>query len=217
MRLFLASQSPRRLELLRQLGYTPISLAPAAGAETEALEQELPGEDPTAYVMRVALLKLKRGVQTLAALPELKAGSHDLILAADTTVALRGEILGKPGSPDQAEATLRKLSGKTHQVHTAVACCRFGEGRPIHALASADVRFAALSEDWIQAYVTSQEPMDKAGSYAIQGLAAAMIPEIQGSYSAIVGLPLFETYRLIEGLRDVGGMPVQQHHSRATL
>jgi septum formation protein len=162
----------------------------------EALERVLPGETPLAYVQRVTLLKLQHAK---AECTRLAWPSHP-ILCADTTVALGSHILGKPQNETEATDMLQRLSGQTHQVFTAIA---IANGRQIlRALSRSKVRFAPLSAQEIEAYVASQEPMGKAGAYGIQGLASGFIRSIQGSYSGIMGLPLFETTRLLRKVAE---------------
>jgi septum formation protein len=191
--LYLASQSPRRSQLLDQIGVRHKLLLPDAAEDAEGLELVLPGESPTAYVQRVTELKWRAAVERhrrrgLAAGP---------ILCADTTVALGRRILGKPADAAQAMQMLSDLSGREHRVLTAVVV---GKGRHMRsALSVSRVRFDRLSVAWIKAYVASGEPMGKAGSYAIQGRAAGRVAGISGSYSGIMGLPLRETAQLIEG------------------
>lgn len=196
--IYLASQSPRRRQLLEQLGVSHELLLPNAAGDiaedAEAIEAELPGEDPQAYVQRVTAGKLDAAVarharRSLPAAP---------ILCSDTTVALGSIILGKPADADDARRILRLLSGTEHQVLTALAL-QNGELR-LQALSVSTVRFAAMSEAQIDAYVVTGEPMGKAGAYGIQGRAAAHIAEIRGSYSAIMGLPVYETAGLLRQL-----------------
>ena len=197
----LASQSPRRRQLLEQLGasmgFEVVLLAPNADEDAEALEQVLPGERPEDYVERVTLLKLEAGI---ARLRKRYAGNQQAwpILASDTTVALSDEILGKPEDAKDARRMLTRLSGRSHWVHTAVAVA-FGprEQQVVKALSSSKVEFAELSEAWIDWVIQTGEPMDKAGAYAIQGHAASMIKRIDGSPSGIMGLPLHETRQLL--------------------
>jgi len=199
-RVYLASQSPRRRTLLQQLGISPIVLLPPPFTDPEALEESLPEESPVDYVQRVTRLKLQTGIATLtknAKTATVTTTANDLILAADTTVALDHEILGKPRSPEDAKAMLSRLSGKIHQVHTAVAVSSADGTNSRHLTVSSEVEFAPLDAKWIDRYVASGEPMDKAGAYGIQGAAGAMIPRISGSYSAIMGLPLYETLMLL--------------------
>ena len=191
--LYLASQSPRRSQLLDQIGVRHNLLLPDAAEDAEGLELVLPGESPTSYVQRVTELKWRAAVERhrqrgLAAGP---------ILCADTTVALGRRILGKPVNAADACEMLAALSGREHRVLTAVVV---GKGRHMRsALSVSRVRFDRLSAAWIKAYVASGEPMGKAGSYAIQGRAAGRVAGISGSYSGIMGLPLRETAQLIEG------------------
>jgi septum formation protein len=194
-RIYLASQSPRRRQLLQQLGLSPTVLLPSPYVDAEALEATRDDESPIDYVQRVTRLKLEAG---LAAVAKTATTVTDLVLAADTTVALGNEIFGKPQSPEAAKTMLARLSGKVHQVHTAVAVCTADGKNPRHQVVSSEVEFAALDPKWIDRYVASGEPMDKAGAYGIQGAAGAMIPRISGSYSAIMGLPLYETLMLIK-------------------
>ena len=189
--IYLASQSPRRSQLLTQLGIAHELLLPGADEDAEALEVVLPQEAPKVYVQRVTQLKLQ------AALVRLKQRGLPLapVLCSDTTVALGRTIFGKPEDAADAGRMLRALSGQTHRVITAVAV---GLGdRVLAACSESRVTFAALSELEISAYVASGEPMGKAGAYAVQGGAAAFISKISGSYSGIMGLPLFETSQLL--------------------
>lgn len=189
--IYLASQSPRRRQLLEQLGVRHELLLPDAGEDAEALEAALPGEAPAAYVRRVTGLKLD------AALARLKRRGLPPapVLCSDTTVALGRTIYGKPADAKDAARMLRELSGATHRVLTAVAVQR-GRRRG-EALSDSRVTFAALTPACIRAYVAGGEPMGKAGAYAIQGAAGAFISHISGSYTGIMGLPLYETARLL--------------------
>ena len=189
--IYLASQSPRRSQLLDQLGVAHQLLLPSAQEDSEALEMVLPGETPRDYVQRVTVLKLG------AALVRLKRlGLPDApVLCADTTVALGDDILGKPADAQDAQRMLAHLSGRTHQVFTAVVLA-WG-GQVAQACSASDVVFAALAPEAIARYAETGEPMGKAGAYAVQGKAAAFIERIDGSYSGIMGLPLFETARLL--------------------
>jgi septum formation protein len=181
---YLASQSPRRAQLLSVLGVSHRPLLADAGEDAEQLEAVRPDDLPHAYVARVALLKLDaaRRRLRLRRLPEAP------ILTADTTVAIGRRILGKPADPDEAIAMLQALSGRTHRVLTALAV----SSGPLHFIETSvsRVRFAALSAASIRRYVATGEPRDKAGAYAVQGRIAAFIEHIEGSYSGIVGLPL---------------------------
>ena len=191
---YLASKSPRRRELLTQAGVAHEVLASqAAGGVDLVDETPHPGEIPASYVQRVAREKAAAGHQQVArqALPP-----HP-VLAADTTVAVEGRILGKPESAAAARAMLRDLSGRTHQVYTAVAVA--WNGRMDVALSESNVRMRKLSEAEIAHYVGTGEPLDKAGGYGVQGRAAIFIERIEGSYSGVMGLPLFETAKLLSG------------------
>lgn len=192
--IYLASQSPRRSQLLDQLGVPHRLLLPQADENAEQLELVRPGEPPSRYVQRVTLLKLDAAVSRLARLGLPLAP----VLCADTTVALGSRILGKPVDATDAQYMLQTLSGRTHRVLTAVAV-QSGPQR-MHRLSISRVRFAQLTPLWIDAYVRSGEPMGKAGAYAIQGRAAAMIERISGSYSGIMGLPLHETEQILHAL-----------------
>ncbi len=189
--LYLASQSPRRRQLLAQIGVAPVLLLPDADEDAEALESVRPGELPAAYVQRVTLAKLQAAVARHAR-RGLAAGA---ILCADTTVALGRRILGKPADAREAEATLALLSGRTHRVLTAVAL-QAGRRR-WQALQVSHVRFAPLPPAVVRAYVAGGEPFGKAGSYAIQGALAGWVAHISGSHSGIMGLPLHETAQLL--------------------
>ena len=190
--LYLASQSPRRQELLRQIGARLELLLPDADEDAESLEAALPGETPDDYVQRVCALKAQAAVRRRIArqLPALP------ILTSDTTVCLGGEILGKPADAADAHRMLRAMSGRDHRVLTAVTVVT-AEGHPMHALSISDVRFAVLTDNDIARYIASGEPFGKAGAYGIQGRAAAFVAHISGSYSGIMGLPLFETAALL--------------------
>ena len=195
--IYLASQSPRRRQLLEQLGVRHELLLPAADEDSEALEVVLPGEAPSTYVQRVTGRKLdaalaRLGQRGLAAAP---------VLCSDTTVARGRTIYGKPADAADAARMLRDLAGTTHRVLTAVAV-QAGRRR-LHALSDSRVTFAPLTSRQIAAYVATGEPMGKAGGYAVQGRAAAHIARISGSYTGIMGLPLFETAQLLRaaGLR----------------
>ena len=192
---YLASQSPRRAQLLDQLGVHHRPLLPDPGEDAEALEAERSTELPLDYVQRVTRLKLDEARRRLRRrrLPPAP------ILCADTTVALGQRILGKPEDAADAGAMLRALSGRSHRVMTAVAVLA---GTQVFLETSISrVRFAELSETTIQRYVESGEPMGKAGAYAIQGRIAAWIAHIEGSHSGIMGLPLHETTTLLARAR----------------
>lgn len=189
--LYLASQSPRRRQLLEQWGLRCELLLPDPHEDAEGLEVVRPNEAPATYVRRVTRLKLEHAVARLQR-RGLPAGP---VLCADTTVALGRQILGKPESPDHAALILRQLSGQKHQVLTAVALHH--QGRMHQALSRSTVQFSALTEAQIAHYVASGEPMGKAGAYGIQGLAGLLIARISGSYTGIMGLPAFETAQLL--------------------
>lgn len=189
---YLASQSPRRRQLLEQIGVRYELLLPTPDEDAEALEMVLPGETPLSYVKRVTQLKLEAAMQRLKT-RNLPKGP---VLCADTTVALGREILGKPDSAQDALRILKKLSGNTHRVLTAVA---IGEGkRRVSNVSISSVTFASMTSAEMKAYVASGEPIGKAGAYGVQGLAAAHISVIKGSYTGIMGLPLFETADLLK-------------------
>ena len=187
-RIVLASASPRRAELLEAAGIA-FDVAPADVDETAHA-----GESPETYVRRVARAKACAIGQRLP---------HRVVLAADTTVVVGGEMLGKPADEEDAKRMLRLLSGRVHEVMTAVALHRGAEGSPQVALSRTDVEFAALSEQEIAWYVATGEPRDKAGAYAIQGYASRFVTRIAGSYSNVVGLPIALVYEMLEasGLR----------------
>ncbi|HNT40203.1 MAG TPA: Maf family protein [Rubrivivax sp.] len=201
---YLASQSPRRAQLLAQIGVAYEPLLPGADEDAEGLEHERAGELPLAYVQRVTLAKLEaaRRRRVRRGLPPAP------ILVADTTVALGRRILGKPQGAEHAQRMLQALSGRTHRVLTAVAVAvaedAGPDGAPWQALETSvsRVRLAPLSDDLIAAYVASGEPFGKAGAYAIQGRIAAWVEHLAGSYSGVMGLPLFETARLLARLQN---------------
>jgi len=191
--IILASASPRRAELLQQIGLS-FSVCPADIDETPA-----PDETPEQYVERLAREK---------ALAVAESSPECLVLGSDTSVVLDGVILGKPSGPADARETLTRLSGAGHQVVTAVALVT--EGQCQSSLVITEVCFRELSAEEIEAYVASGEPMDKAGSYGIQGLGGIFVNELRGSYSAVVGLPLQETAALLAG----AGYPVWKNWPR---
>ncbi|MFZ4288912.1 Maf family protein [Variovorax sp. HJSM1_2] len=192
--IYLASQSPRRRQLLEQLGVAHELLLPDADEDAEGLELAMLNEAPSAYVKRVTGLKLD------AAVARLKRRKLPMapILCSDTTVAMGRSIFGKPENGADAQRMLSELAGKTHRVLTAVALQH--RGKRLQALSDSRVRFAPLTKAQIQGYVASGEPMGKAGAYAVQGAAAAFISHISGSYSGIMGLPMFETADLLRQL-----------------
>lgn len=183
-RLVLASASPRRKALLQQLGVEfevqPVDM-------DESLQ---PGEGVLEHVQRLAIEKARLGFSQVA------LAANDLaVLAADTVVEVDGEVLGKPENYGQAAAFLARLSGKKHKVHTAIAIVT--ADRELTALSSSEVEFAQLTASQINAYIETGEPMDKAGAYAIQGLAARFVVNLNGSYSGVMGLPIYETANLL--------------------
>lgn len=191
---WLASQSPRRRELLAQIGVACEPLVSDAGEDAESLELEHPGETARAYVERVTGAKLRAAQRRLVARGLRQAP----ILCADTTVAIGRCILGKPADADDARRMLALLSGREHRVLTAVGV-RSASGRTVgQATSISRVRFAPLDAAAIDAYVASGEPFGKAGAYAIQGRAAAFVEAIHGSYTGIMGLPLHETSVLLQ-------------------
>jgi len=195
--IYLASQSPRRQELLKQIGVRFELLLPQADEDAESIEIPLPLENARAYVERVTLAKCEAAYARLQ-----KSGlPWAPILSADTTVSLPhqidGEILGKPTDAADAARILQMLSGKTHEVLTGVAVLAKPDELPLFLLQVSEVRFAQLSQEQIQAYIASKEPFGKAGAYGIQGRAAAFVSDIKGSYSGIMGLPLYETAQLL--------------------
>ena len=189
--IYLASQSPRRRQLLEQIGVRYELLLPGAGEDAEALEAHCRGELPADYVVRVTQAKLDAARQRWR-----RSGMQPApILCADTTVALGRDVLGKPADAAEAAATLTRLAGRTHRVITAVAIA--SGRRRWQAVSVSKVRFGAIPAEVIEAYVASGEPFGKAGAYAIQSAAAAWVERIEGSYSGIMGLPLFETAQLL--------------------
>jgi nucleoside triphosphate pyrophosphatase len=192
-RIYLASRSPRRRELLHQIGiaFEVLPLRHDLQHNVDVDETPLAGEVPNAYVMRIARAKAVAGWRQIIA--------HSLprhpVLAADTTVVLDDEIIGKPDNAEHARILLRRLSGKAHQVLTAIAVAY--ADRIETALSTSTVEFRELGNEEISRYVTSREPLDKAGAYAIQGRAAVFVRAMNGSYSGIMGLPLYEAAELL--------------------
>ena len=194
---YLASRSPRRRQLLRQIGVrcTLLQLRQSPPRGPDVDETPLPSEAAADFALRVAVAKARFGAALLVARRMPRAA----VLAADTVVALDGEILGQPADRDQAASFLRRLSGRSHEVRTVVA---LASGRPddaevLTAVSVSTVRFGVLSERQIERYCAGPEPYDKAGGYAIQGVAATFIEHLDGSYSGVMGLPLFETAQLL--------------------
>jgi septum formation protein len=211
--IYLASQSPRRQELLTQIGVQFELLLADSSEDAESLETQLPDEAALAYVERVTLAKLTAAKQRL----HVRGLPFAPILCADTTVTLtledqnEGEqgnqnksikeiILGKPTDHQDAKRILQLLSGKTHQVHTAVAVVgkpHINDDEPKLLVSSSQVTFKSLTDEEINAYISTNEPMGKAGAYGIQGIGGCLIKEISGSFSGIMGLPLYETSQLM--------------------
>ena len=184
--IFLASQSPRRAELLNQVGVEFNVHA------VDIDESKLPGEAVRDYVSRIAELK------ALQAFGEIEAESPAaIVVAADTTISLDGDIIGKPADSSQCRRILGKLSGREHRVLTAVVLVT--RDRIDRRLSESRVWFRSLTQREIEAYCDDPEPMDKAGAYAIQGRAAVFVSHLEGSYSSVMGLPLFETAELLRG------------------
>ncbi len=186
--LFLASKSPRRRQLLEQIG-----------VDFEILDVDVPelrgaGEPGIDYVSRVAREKAGAGLLQVVAVPGA------LVMGADTEVELDGEIFGKPADADDAAAMLKRLAGRTHRVISVVLC--INAGKEDHAVSVSEVSIAPLDRDCIEAYVTSGEAFGKAGAYAIQGHAAAFVSHLSGSYSGVMGLPLHETSLLLKRFRS---------------
>ncbi len=188
---YLASQSPRRRQLLEQLGVAYQLLLPDADEDAEALEVVFARETPLAYVQRVTQLKLDAALLRL----QRRGLPPAPVLCSDTTVALGRLILGKPVDAAEAIRMLGQLSGKTHRVLTAVALGSLLQR--VQTVSVSRVTFEAMTAEQIQAYVATGEPIGKAGAYGVQGRAAAHISHISGSYSGIMGLPLFETSQLL--------------------
>ena len=197
---YLASKSPRREELLRQLGveFTSLRLREASERERDIIEGARDAEPPRHYVERIARTKATVGWHRMLqrCLPPRP------VLGADTEVVLNDRIFGKPKDAADAAAMLAQLSGRTHQVLTAVALC--WEGSTVAEISTSSVTFRTIAPDEIERYVATGEPLDKAGGYAIQGRAATFVQRIDGSYSGIMGLPLYETASVLAGI----GFPV---------
>jgi septum formation protein len=196
--IYLASRSPRRRELLHQIGvrFETLLLRAAPGRGIDVDETQHANESAQGYAERVAAQKANFGRVVLAA----RSRIFRPVLAADTVVVLDGEVLGKPENPLQAARFLRRLSGQTHEVRTAVALAASPSpsAAPLLLSSVSRVRVRQLDDGQIERYCASNEPLDKAGGYAIQGRAAVFIERIEGSYSGVVGLPLFETAELLE-------------------
>jgi septum formation protein len=196
--IYLASRSPRRRELLAQVGvrYHLLLFRSRPDSPPDVDESILQNEQPDTYVERVARAKAQAGWRLL----RLRNLPFAPVLAADTTVALDGQMLGKPADRKEAAEMLAALSGRRHDVFTAVALMR--DERIDSAVSRSEVQFKQLSPEDIAQYIATGECDDKAGAYAIQGRAARFIMELRGSYSGVMGLPLFETSQLLDKLRD---------------
>jgi septum formation protein len=196
--IYLASQSPRRQELLKQIGVRFEMLSPSPDEDSESIENPLPQEKARVYVERVTLAK------SAAALARWEKSGLPWapILCADTTVSLpnhpNGEILGKPADATDAARILTMLSGKVHEVLSSVAVTTHPDKKPIQLTQVSEVKFTDISTEQINTYIASGEPFGKAGAYGIQGPGGAFIPSIKGSYSGIMGLPIYETQLLID-------------------
>lgn len=192
--IYLASGSPRRHALLEQMGVPHEVLhIPAPAGEDEP---QLPGEPPEIYVRRTAMEKVQRALAWFMQQPRGMRTPHAPILSADTTVILDGNVLGKPRDLDDAGAMLTKLAGREHAVHTAIV---LADGdRIIEDVSISLVRFKALTPQDIAEYCATGEPLGKAGSYAIQGRAGAFVAHLSGSYTGVMGLPVYETARLLQ-------------------
>lgn len=197
--LYLASKSPRRRELLTTIGVTDFEVMPVGMADVltfvEGDEEQLPGESAENYVIRTAREK------ALAAIAKIRAEGREPapVLAADTVVISDGIVLGKPADREEAHRFMQHLSGRTHEVRTAVWVGTDAENLA-SAVSVSRVTFTSLSEEQIERYIATDEPYDKAGGYGIQGLAGLFIARIEGSYTGIMGLPVFETGNLLRPL-----------------
>ena len=189
--LYLASRSPRRQELLRQVGLRFEPVAADVG------ERRSPGQSPADYAVAMALAKARAG----------RGAEPCPVLGADTDVVIDGRILGKPGDRSQALAMLRQLAGRTHEVYSGVAVVQ--DGRAETALSVTRVSFGPITEAQAQAYWDTAEPAGKAGAYAIQGYGAQFVKHLEGSYSGVMGLPLYETLQLLQqfGVHPAGRPP----------
>jgi septum formation protein len=196
MRLYLASRSPRRRELLHQIGidFDTVVFRDGKRADSETDETPQAGESPVDYVQRVTLAKAMHGLKIV----EERRLPMRPVLSADTTLELDGEIIGKPADMADAAAILRRLSGRTHRVLTGVAVDH--QGRTEYLLSTSEVRFRAIDDEEIRHYVMSGEPMDKAGAYGIQGRAGMFVEHLSGSYTGVMGLPVCETGELLKKL-----------------
>ncbi|HRK55918.1 MAG TPA: nucleoside triphosphate pyrophosphatase [Burkholderiaceae bacterium] len=196
--IYLASRSPRRRELLKQMGvrFEPLMLRLSQPRGPDLDEAQHRGETPEQYVQRVAFEKTQFGLRSLS----MRSLLPRPVLSADTVVILDDQILGKPANASEASEFMRQLSGRTHEVRTCVGVGMWdGQGRTqvLQATSITQVTFRKVSVDEIDRYCTTSEPYDKAGGYAIQGLAAVFVERLEGSYSGVVGLPIFETAQLL--------------------
>ena len=196
--IYLASRSPRRRELLKQIGiaFEVLILREHPGRGSDVDESQHPGESPDDYVRRVCCAKADAGWNRI----EQRALRRFPVLAADTVVCVDQQILGKPADRVDAARMLRALSGREHRVLTALALKM--DSRSEVAVSESRVRFCELAESEIAAYISTGEPTDKAGAYAIQGRAAAFVTELHGSYSGIMGLPLYETAQVLKNFKS---------------
>ena len=196
--IYLASRSPRRRELLKQIGvkFDPLLLrlaSPRGGPDVD--EARHSGESPADYVDRTAREKAAFGLKILS----MRSMIYRPVLAADTVVVVDDEVLGKPENTEEAASFMRRLSGRSHEVRTTIALAI--QGPVLSATSVSTVTFRALADAEINRYCATPEPYDKAGGYGIQGLAAVFIERIEGSYTGVMGLPLFETARLLSQAR----------------
>jgi len=192
--IYLASRSPRRRELLKQIGvkFDPLLLrlaSPRGGPDVD--EAQHSGESPADYVERTAREKAAFGLKVLS----MRSMLFRPVLAADTVVIVEGAVLAKPANPEEAAGFMRRLSGRSHEVRTSIALAI--QGPVLSATSVSTVTFRALDDAEITRYCATPEPYDKAGGYGIQGLAAVFVERIEGSYTGVMGLPLFETARML--------------------
>jgi septum formation protein len=199
--IYLASRSPRRRDLLKQIGvrFEPLITRLALPRGPDVDEVQHAGESPAVYVERVAREKAEFALKVLG----MRSMLVRPVLSADTVVVLDGATMGKPASAAEASLFLRQLSGTTHEVHTSVAVAQAigHKTKLVQGTSVSRVTFRALEDDEIASYVATGEPMDKAGAYGIQGYAGIFVERIEGSYTGVMGLPLYETAQL---LRQVG-------------
>jgi septum formation protein len=194
MRLFLASRSPRRRELLHQIGVVFDTLIFRDGQRADSATDETPrfNESPAAYVERIAKAKAQHGLKVVR---ERRLPPRP-VLSADTSLEFGGKIIGKPATLEEATSILRSLSGQTHRVLTGVAVTE--DWRTEYVLSTSEVRFRTIEDEEIRRYVLSGEPMDKAGAYGIQGRAGLFVEHLSGSYTGVMGLPVCETGELLK-------------------